>query len=110
MPTIYTQRNYITVGRALPEDRFVATYIMPQHSGRFLLCTQPIDRLPSAIRWAMDMADYMAGPIDVLPIKSEDELLRQIAIATGFEGVNARTDPDEQRAGRDLLTALGISL
>jgi len=110
MPVIHTKRNYIMVGRALPEDRYVATYIMPQHSGRYLLTTQPIDRLASAVRWALDMADYMAGPIELVPIRSEDELLHQIVVATGFEGIHARTDPDEQRAGRDLLAKLGIAL
>lgn len=107
MPMIHTQRNYVMVGRALSGDRYVATYIM-RDGGRFLLTTQPIDRLSSAIRWAMDMADYMAGPIEVLPITSEEDLLREVVIATGFEGVNARTDPDEQREASDLLTKIGV--
>ncbi|SMF85662.1 hypothetical protein SAMN06265365_1704 [Tistlia consotensis] len=107
MPMIHTNRNYIMVGKAFPEDRFVATYIM-RDGGRFLLTTQPIDRLASAVRWALNMADYMAGPIEVLPIKSEDELLRQIVVAVGFEGIHAQTDPAMQREAHDLLTKLGI--
>lgn len=109
MPTIHTQRNYIMVGKALPDDRFVATFIH-RDGGRSLLTTQPIDRLPSAIRWAMEMADYMAGPIEVLPIPSEDELLRQIVVAIGFEGLHYDKDPAMQREGRDLLAKLGISV
>ncbi|TAN52559.1 MAG: hypothetical protein EPN26_07840 [Rhodospirillales bacterium] len=69
MPTVYTERNYVMVGNALPDDRFVAIFIHLE-GGRHLLTTQPIDRMPSALRWAMEMADYMAGPIEVLPIKS----------------------------------------
>jgi hypothetical protein len=109
MPTIHTNRNYIMVGNALPDDRYVATFIH-REGGRHLLTTQPIDRMPSALRWAMEMADYMAGPIEVLPIKSEDELLRQIVVAIGFEGIHAQTDPAMQRDGRDILTKLGIAL
>lgn len=109
MPVIHTQRNYIMVGKALPDDRFVATFIH-RDGGRSLLTTQPIDRLPSAIRWAMEMADYMAGPIEVLPIPSEDELLRQIVVAIGFEGLHYDKDPAMQREGRDLLAKLGISV
>lgn len=109
MPTIYTKRNYIMVGTALADDRFVATFIH-REGARHLLTTQPIDRMPSALRWAMEMADYMAGPIEVLPIKSEDELLRQIVVAVGFEGIYAQTDPAMQREGCDVLAKLGIAL
>jgi len=106
MPVIYTQRNYVMVGRSQPQDRFVATYVQ-RDGGRFLLTTQPIDRLPSAIRWALEMADQMAGPIEVLPIASDDELLRQIVIATGFEGRHRR-DPEVQREASDLLAKMGV--
>jgi len=109
MPTIHTSRNYIMVGNALPDDRYVATFIH-RAGGRHLLTTQPIDRMPSALRWAMEMADYMAGPIEVLPIKSEDELLRQIVVAIGFEGIHTQTDQAMQREGRDVLAKLGIAL
>ena len=107
MPTLYTSRNYVSVGRALPGDRHVATYIMPQFRGRMLLSIQPIEQMPSAIRWAMDMADYMAGPLEVLPVKSEDDLWREIITAVSFEGL-WRDDPADQRAGRDLLIKLGV--
>lgn len=108
MPAIYTTRNYVMVGKALPGDRYVATFIHPPHERRFLLTMEPIERLPSAIRWAMDMADYMVGPIEVLPMQSDaDEYFRQLAVAIGFEGV-AQTEPDIQRQGRELLLQLGI--
>ena len=107
MPTLYTKRNYVSVGRALPEDRHVATYVMPQFGGRMLLTTQPIDQMPSAIRWALDMADCMAGPLEVVPVKSEDDLWQEIMAAVGFEGL-WRDDPADQRAGRDLLVKLGV--
>jgi len=106
MPTFYTHRNYVSVGRALPGDRHVATYITAQ-GGRTLLTTQPIEQMASAVRWAMEMADYMAGPLEVLAFKSEDDLFREIITAVGFEGL-WRTDPADQRAGRDLLIKLGV--
>jgi len=109
MPTIYTERNYVMVGTALADDRFVATFIH-REGGRHLLTTQHIDRMPSALRWAMEMADYMAGPIEVLPIKSEDELLRQIVVAIGFEGLHGDKDPAMQHEGREVLAKLGIAL
>jgi hypothetical protein len=109
MPTIYTERNYLMVGYALPDDHYVATFIH-REGGRYLLTTQPIDRMPSALRWAMEMADYMAAPIELLPIKSEDELLRQIVVAIGFEGLHSDKDPAMQREGRDILAKLGIAL
>jgi hypothetical protein len=107
MPRINTGRNYVQVGKALPGDRYVATYMMPQHGPMCLLCTEPMDQLESAIRRAMDMAECMAGPLMVTPVPSEDELLRQIITAVGFEGLH-RKDPADQRAGRDLLIKLGV--
>lgn len=110
MPMLYTKRNYVMVGNAKPNDRYVATYIMPNGSGRLLLTTQPIERMQSAIRWALDMADQMAGPLEIVPIESEDELLLAIVVAVGFEGIHARKDPEERRAAADLLTRLGVTL
>ena len=108
MPVIHTQRNYITVGRALEGDRFVATYIMPQWGPVRLLTTQPIEQLEVAIQWCIDMADVMDGPLMVVPIRSEDELLRKIVETIGFEGLHWDKDPDEQRAGRGLLISMGV--
>lgn len=108
MPMIQTQRNYVMVGRATPDDAYVATYIMPMNSGRYLLTTEPIENFEFAIRWALSMADFMANPIEVVPIKSKDKLLRQIVEAVGFEGMYAQTDPAMQREGRDLLAYLGV--
>lgn len=108
MPMIHTKRNYVMVGRASPDDQYVATYIMPQNEGRYLLTTQPIEQFETAVRWAMEMADFMAGPIEVLPIRSPDDLVRQIVEATGFEGVHAYSDLELQRAGRDLLVSIGV--
>lgn len=107
MPKIYTGRNHVSVGKALPGDRFVATYIMPQYGPETLLCVQPIEQLEAAVRWAWEMAEYMAHPLRVTPIQSEDEWLRQLCIAVGCEGLG-REDPDERQAGLDLLIKLGV--
>lgn len=107
MPRINTGRNYVQVAKALAGDRYVATYMMPQHGPMCLLSTEPIERLELALRWAMEMAECMAGPLSIVPIPSEDELLRQIITAVGFEGL-WREDPVDQLAGRDLLIKLGV--
>jgi hypothetical protein len=108
MPAIYTRRNHVMVGKVLPEDRFVATYIMPKDSGRYLLTVQPIDRLASAVRWALDMADYMAGPIEVLTIASEDDLMKQLVTVTAFGGMHGCTDAAVQAQARDVLVNMGV--
>lgn len=107
MATIYTRRNYVSVAKVLPGDRFVATYFMPQYGPMSFLCAEPIEQMEAAIRWALEMAECMAGPLAVVPIPSEDELLRRIITAVGFEGL-WRKDPTDQRAGRDLLIKMGL--
>ena len=108
MPAIYTRRNYVMVGRALPTDHCIATFIHPKFGGRRLLTTQPLEHFRAAVQWALDMADCMAGPLEVVPIKSEDDFWRQLCIATGFEGASDWQDPAKQRLGRDLLIKMGV--
>lgn len=73
-----------------------------------MLSAEPIERFDAALRWAEAMADYMVHPIEVVPMISRDEYFNQLAVATGFEGIHARTDPAEQRAGRNLLVSMGV--
>lgn len=54
------------------------------------------------------MADFMVHPIKVVTMASRDDYFKRLAIATGFEGINACTDPDERRAGLDLLVNMGV--
>ena len=108
MPRINTGRNYIDVAKALPGDRYFAIYTAAGRWGPTqLLCIEPIEQLASAVRWALEMVECMAGPITIMPIPSEDDLVRRVVTAVGFEGV-WREDPTDQRAGRDLLIKLGV--
>jgi hypothetical protein len=107
MPIINTKRNHVSFGQPQPEDRYVATFIMPPNGGRALLTTQPIEQFDAALRWALSMADYMLLPIEVVTVVSEDAYLKDLCVAIGFEGL-WRTDPADQRAGRELLAAMGV--
>jgi hypothetical protein len=108
MPMICTRRNYVMVGNPQPGDHCVATFVHPEFGGRKLLTTQPIERFQLAVQWALDMADCMAGPLEVVSLESEDEFWRQLITATGFEGLHWDKPPEEQQAGRDLLVSIGV--
>lgn len=109
MPRISTGRNYVDVAKALPGDRYIATYMTAGPWGPTrMLCVEPIEQLESAIRWAMEMVECMAGPITIMPIPSEDELLRQVITSIGLEGLHWDKPVEEQNAGRDLLIRLGV--
>lgn len=108
MPKITTQRNYVMFGNPLPGDRCVAVFISPPYGSRRMLTAEPIERFDAALSWAVSMADFMVHPIEVDTMPTRDYYFKRLAVATGFEGINARTDPDERRAGLDLLINMGV--
>lgn len=108
MPMINTERNCVMFSNPLPGDRCVAVFISPPNSSRIMLTAEPIERFYAALRWALYMADYMAHPIEIDTMPSRDDYFKRLAVATGFEGINARTEHDERRAGLDLLVSMGV--
>jgi hypothetical protein len=105
MPMIPTGCNYVIVGRPSATDTVVATYL-PSPRGRRRLLTQPIAEMNEAVKWALSMAEYMAGPIEVIPYESEEALDYAHLAADAHMFAFAGQTPEVRAQGRDILMNL----
>ncbi|WP_343115449.1 hypothetical protein [Ostreiculturibacter nitratireducens] len=106
MSYIETERNRVHVGRPLATDTVVATFLHGSTGPRRLLCIQPIANYQRAINWALSMADYMAGPIELLPYESEEALEHAHLMAEAQSLTFTATDPEVRREARELFMSL----
>ncbi|SIQ75445.1 hypothetical protein SAMN05880590_10715 [Rhizobium sp. RU35A] len=89
MTIIPTRRNTVYAYDPLPEDtRADVTLVGKDMNGkpvRHLLLTQTIDKYQDAIRWAVEMADFMEGPIEIVTMtEAEFELRRERKLYAGM--------------------------
>jgi len=106
MSVKHTKRNYVMIGKPRPQDRFFILYISVP-TGQVDLGVLPIEQYQSSIDWAISMADYMAGPIGLLPIESDDAQMRALVIANACMGIHVSKDPEVQRMAKQLLVDMG---
>ena len=103
---IETQRNQVHFGRPLATDTVVATFLHGTYGPRRLLCIQPIANHQRAINWALSMADYMQGPINVETYESEEALQHAIFVSEVHNLTFASDDPEVRREARELFLSL----
>ncbi len=106
MSYIQTKRNRVYLSKPLPTDTVVATYLHGTFGPRHLLCVQPIANYQRSINWALRMADYMAGPIDLMTYESEEALYHAHLMADASMWAHAGEDPAVRQQGRELLMSL----
>ena len=71
MAVIKTKANYVYAYEPQAGDTHVWTLIVSP-TERYVLTTQGIEAYPSAVDWAVSMADLMARPITILPISATE--------------------------------------
>ncbi|MBV7409629.1 hypothetical protein [Maritimibacter sp. DP1N21-5] len=106
MSYIETKRNQVHVGRPLATDTVVATFLHGSTGPRRLLCVQPLANYQRAVNWALSMADYMAGPIELLPYESEEALQHALFMSEVHHLTFASDDPEVRLEARELFLSL----
>lgn len=106
MSFIETRRNRVYVARPLPTDTVVATYLYGSERGRYILKVQPLAHYQAAIDWAISMADYMAGPIELVPYESEEALHHAHLVAQAQALTYSAKDPEVRREAGELFMSL----
>ena len=76
MAVIKTKRNFVSAHEPLKRDAYVCVWINGIR-GRHLLVTLPIDQYPAALCWAVQVADQITQPIEIVPVTSEEYLTRR---------------------------------
>lgn len=79
MPVIKTNNNRVVADDPEPGDAFVkVTWFGPSQDGKhrkqFHTRPQPIEEYQAAVDWAVSMADQMAFPLYVLPLRADKVL------------------------------------
>lgn len=105
MPMIPTGCNHVIVGRPSATDTVVATYL-PSPRGRRRLLVRPIAEMDEAVKWALSMSEYMAGPIEVIPYESEEALDYAHFAADAHQFAFAGHNPEVRAQGHDILKNL----
>ena len=105
MPMIPTGCNHVIVGRPSTTDTVVATYL-PSPRGRRRLLVRPIAEMDEAVKWALSMSEYMAGPIEVIPYESEEALDYARFAADAHQFAFAGHTREVREQGHDILRNL----
>lgn len=105
MPMIPTGCNYVIVGRPSATDTVVAVFL-PSPRGRWRSSVRPIEEMNEAVQFAFAMAEYMAGPIEVIPYESEEALDYAQFAADAHMFAFAGHTPEVRAAGHDILRNL----
>lgn len=105
MPMIPTGCNHVIVGRPSATDTVVAVFL-PSPRGRWRSSVRPIAEIDEAVKWALSMSEYMAGPIEVIPFESEEALDYAHFAADAHQFAFAGHTPEVRAQGHDILKNL----
>lgn len=76
MTIIPTRRNTVYAYDPLPEDTHFDVRLMGKDMDgepvRHMLPTQTIDKYQATVRWAVEMADFMERPIEIVTLSEAD--------------------------------------
>jgi len=75
---IHTKRNYVCAYKPLPQDAFVLVWVKGS-DGLRLLKTTPIAYHARAVNLALEIADDMEHPVEVVPVSGVEYIRRNRA-------------------------------
>lgn len=70
------------------------------------MLVRPIAEMDEAVKWALSMSEYMAGPIEVIPYESEEALDYAHFAADAHQFAFAGQTPEVRAQGHDILRNL----